>query len=104
MKKYAHQSRIKPPSFEPGNLVMLNRKKIKSRRPAQKLEHKTYGPFEILNIISPTAARLYLPKLWKIHPAFHVSLIEPFVMGNGDIDLHATQKPPTQLKTPQNMT
>jgi hypothetical protein len=35
MKKYDDQSRIEPPSFEPGNLVMLNGKNIKTRRPAR---------------------------------------------------------------------
>jgi hypothetical protein len=37
MKKYADQSRIKPPSFEPGNLVMLNGKNIKTRRQPENL-------------------------------------------------------------------
>jgi hypothetical protein len=92
MKKYADQSRIEPPSFELGNLVMLNRKKIKTYRPARKLDHNMYGPFEILDIISPTAVLLHLPKTWKIHPFFHVSLIEPFVKGNRDVNLNAVLK------------
>jgi hypothetical protein len=33
MKKYVYQSRIEPPTFKPGNLVMLNAKNIKTRRP-----------------------------------------------------------------------
>jgi hypothetical protein len=32
------------------------------------------------------------PKRWKIHPVFHVSLIEPFVKGNRDVDLNAILK------------
>jgi hypothetical protein len=92
MKKYGDQHRLEPPSFKPGNLVMLNGKNIKTRRPARKLEHKMYGPYEILDIISPTAVRLHLPKTWKIHPVFHVSLIEPFVKGNRDVDLNAVLK------------
>jgi transposase InsO family protein len=92
MKKYVEQSRIEPPSFEPGNLVMLNEKHIRSRRPARNLDHMMYGPFEILGIISPTAVRLRLPKMWKIHPVFHGSLIEPFVKGNQDVDLNAFLK------------
>jgi hypothetical protein len=39
MKKYANQSRIKPPYFEIGNLVMLNGKNIKTRHPDRKLNH-----------------------------------------------------------------
>jgi hypothetical protein len=87
MKKYAEQSRIQPPSFEPRNLVMPNRKNIKTRHPAPKLNHKCYGRFEILNIIAPTAVRLCFPKTWKIYPGFHVSLIKPFVESNRDVDL-----------------
>jgi hypothetical protein len=92
MKKYVDQHRLEPPSFEPGNLVMLNGKNIKTRHPARKLEHKMYGPYEILDIISPTAVRLRLPKTWKIHPVFHVTLIELFVEGNRDVDLNAVLK------------
>jgi hypothetical protein len=62
MMKYADQSRIEPPSFEWGNLVMLSGKNIKTRRLARKLDHKMYGPFEILDIISPTAIHLRLAK------------------------------------------
>jgi hypothetical protein len=90
--KSADQSRIEPLSYEPGNLLMLNRKNIKTRRPGRKLEHKMYRPFEILDIISPTAVRLCLPKTWKIHSVFHMSLIEPVIKGNRDVDLNAVLK------------
>jgi hypothetical protein len=62
MKKYANQSRIEPPSFKLGNLLMLNAKNLKTSHPARKLDHKMYGPVEILDIISPTAVCLRLPK------------------------------------------
>jgi hypothetical protein len=92
MKKYAVQSRIERPSFEPSNVVMLNGKNIKCGRLARKSEHKMYGPFEILDIISPMAERLRLPERWKIHPVFHVSLIEPFVKSNREVDVNAVLK------------
>jgi hypothetical protein len=92
MKKYADQSRIEPPSFKPGNLVMLNGKNIKTHRIARNLDPKMYRPFEILDIISPTAVRVRLPKTLKIHPVFHVSLIEPFIKGNRNVDLNAVLK------------
>jgi hypothetical protein len=74
MKKYADQHRLEPPFSEPCDLVMLNGKNIKTHRPDRKLKHKIYGPYEILDIISPTAIRFRLPKTSKIHPVFHVSL------------------------------
>jgi hypothetical protein len=62
MKKYADQHCLEPPSFKPGNLVMLNRNNIKTRRQARKLEHKMYGPYEILDVISPTRRTSSPPK------------------------------------------
>jgi hypothetical protein len=38
------------------------------------------------------AVRIQLPKTWKIHPVFHILLIEPFVKGNWDVDLNAVLK------------
>jgi hypothetical protein len=61
MKIYEAYSRIEPLSFEPGNLGMLNWKNIKTRCPAQELEHKMYGPFEILDFISPPGVYLRIP-------------------------------------------
>ena len=57
---------------------MLNRHNIKTRRPSKKLDHKNHGPFQIEKIVSPLAVRLTLPRKWKIHNVFHVSLLEPY--------------------------
>jgi hypothetical protein len=92
MKKYADQSHIESRSFELCNLLMLTGKNIKTHQPARKLDHKMYRPFEILDITSLTAVSLRLPKTWKINPDFHVSLIEPFVNGNRDVDLNSVLK------------
>lgn len=61
---------------------MLNGKNIKTKRPAKKLDKKMYGPYVIQKVISPTAVKLKLPKNWRIHNSFHVSLIEPHRAGN----------------------
>ena len=57
---------------------MLSGRNIKTRRPSKKLDHKNHGPFQIEKIISPLAVRLTLPRKWKIHNVFHVSLLEPY--------------------------
>jgi len=57
---------------------MLSGRNIKTRRPSKKLDHKNHGPFQIEKIVSPLAVRLTLPRKWKIHNVFHVSLLEPY--------------------------
>ena len=41
----------------------------------KKLQMKRTGPFEVEEIISCTAFRLWIPSQWKIHPVFHASLL-----------------------------
>ncbi|CCE34872.1 uncharacterized protein CPUR_08811 [Claviceps purpurea 20.1] len=81
MKDWADQRRLPPPEYKEGDEVMLNAKNIRTKRPANKLDKKMFGPFKITKVISPTAVRLCLPKKWRIHDSFHVSLIEPFRTG-----------------------
>jgi hypothetical protein len=61
MRKY-HDKKAKPaPVYQPGNLVMLHRKNLKTRRPARKLDAKLHGPFTVMKVMSPTALKLELP-------------------------------------------
>jgi hypothetical protein len=78
MRRYADPTRKKAPAYQSGDLVMLNGRNIQTRRPSRKLDHKNHGPFQIEKIISPLAVKLTLPRKWKIHDVFHVSLIEPY--------------------------
>ena len=39
------------------------------------------GPFRVLSVISSTAVRLELPRRWRVHNSFHVSLLEPYRTG-----------------------
>src|ERR1700694_3651179 len=81
IKKFADNRRADAPTYEEGQLVMLNARNIKTKRPAKKLDRKMLGPFKIQKVISPTAVRLSLPSTWRIHNSFHVSLIEPYRAG-----------------------
>ncbi|MCO5611342.1 hypothetical protein L7F22_065595 [Adiantum nelumboides] len=47
-----------------------------------KLSMRYYGPFQITERINDGSFRLRLPDTWKIHNAFHVSLLKPF---KGDV-------------------
>ena len=78
MRRYTDPERKEPPAYQVGDLVMLNGRHIRTRRPTKKLDHKNHGPFQIEKMVSPLAARLTLPRKWKIHNVFHVSLLEPY--------------------------
>jgi len=78
MRRYTDPARKEPPAYQVGDLVMLHGRNIKTRRPSKKLDHKNHGPFQIEKIVSALAVRLTLPRKWKIHNVFHVSLLEPY--------------------------
>ena len=65
--------------------VLLNFKKARLRNQAGKvgqvvkLANKYYGPFHIIEKINDVSFRLALPAHWKIHNAFHVSLLKTYV-------------------------
>jgi hypothetical protein len=43
-----------------------------------KLHPKQFGPFEVMESLSLVTYRLDLPLTWKLHNAFHVSLLTPY--------------------------
>ncbi|MCO5560588.1 hypothetical protein L7F22_014203 [Adiantum nelumboides] len=58
-------------------------RKIKGKeRLFPKLSVQYYSPFQIIKQINDVSFRLKLPDTWKIHNAFHVSLLKPF---KGDV-------------------
>ncbi|MCO5562818.1 hypothetical protein L7F22_016453 [Adiantum nelumboides] len=71
-----------------GDWVLLRFKKARLRkmkgkeRLFPKLGVHFYGPFQVCDKINDVTYRLKLPKDWKIHNAFQVSLLRPFV---GDV-------------------
>jgi len=78
MRQYTDPGQKPPTAYQVGDLVMLSGRNIKTRHPSKKLDHKNHGLFQIKKIISPLAVCLTLPRKWKIHNVFHVSLLEPY--------------------------
>jgi len=78
MKKYYDRKALQQPDYKEGDLVMLNGKNICTKRPSKKLSPKLYGPFKIIEAKGQRAFKLEISPTWKIHPTFHVSLLEPY--------------------------
>jgi hypothetical protein len=65
------------PILREGDMVWLKRKYMKTTWPSNKLDFRFIGPYPILEKIGSKAYKLSLPPSVKIHPAFHLSLLEP---------------------------
>ncbi|MCO5575982.1 hypothetical protein L7F22_029789 [Adiantum nelumboides] len=74
--------------FSLGDWVLLRFERARLRKMKgkeclfPKLGMRYYGPFQVCDKINDVAYRLKLPEGWKIHNAFDVSLLRPFV---GDV-------------------
>ena len=71
-------------SFQVGDLVSLKTKHLMvSTLPSRKLFPKWIGPMRVQRIINSAAYMLELPKTWRAHNVFHVSLLKPY-LDNGE--------------------
>ncbi len=75
LQKRYHNKYAKPRSYTLGVKVWLNSKYIQTKR-NWKLEAKFFKPFRLLHPVGKQAYKLELPKKWRIHDVFHVSLLE----------------------------
>src|SRR5579871_4577319 len=71
------KSRLSAPTIREGDKVFLQRANLRTTRPSRKLDHVKVGPFKVKRKISEVNYELDLPKSMKIHPVFHVALLEP---------------------------
>jgi hypothetical protein len=79
---YDRHARDVPEHIALNKLVYLNARNIKQRHTG-KLAQRLLGPFKIIAASeSPLAWKLELPDTMRIHPYFHVSLLEPYVEGH----------------------
>jgi len=65
------------PQLKKGDKVYLLTKNLRTTKSSKKLDHVKVGPFLIEEQKGPVNYRLRLPKDAKIHPVFHISLLEP---------------------------
>ena len=76
MERYENKSRKNGPQLKEGDKVWLSTKNLKIKRPSKKLDHTKVGPFFIKAVKGPVNYELDLPKDAKVHPVFHISLLE----------------------------
>ena len=74
-QKQTHDKGVKPRSYVPKDKVLLNNKYIKIKR-NRKLEAKFFEPFQVLHPVEKQAYKFELPKRWRMHNVFHMSLLE----------------------------
>ncbi|SPO30394.1 related to pol protein [Ustilago trichophora] len=60
-----------------GDMVYINRKNWKTRRPTAKLDTRFAGPYPVKERIGRRAYRITLPASLKVHDVFHISMLEP---------------------------
>jgi hypothetical protein len=61
--------------------IYLIQRNIQTKQPNTKLDHKKLGLFKIKKIIGLINYKLVLPKTINIHPVFHISFLEPVLLG-----------------------
>jgi RNase H-like domain found in reverse transcriptase/Reverse transcriptase (RNA-dependent DNA polymerase)/Integrase zinc binding domain/Aspartyl protease/Chromo (CHRromatin Organisation MOdifier) domain len=72
-----NKTRKEGPQLKEGDKVYLRTKNLRSKRRSKKLDHVKVGPFLVKKVKGPNNIELDLPKDARVHPVFHISLIEP---------------------------
>ncbi|KAJ3551705.1 hypothetical protein NP233_g13027 [Leucocoprinus birnbaumii] len=77
MQRFYNEKR-RADEFVVGDKVWLEGEHIVTGRPKKKLDWRRFGPFTIIQKISPVAYKLRLPPSWRMHPVFHISRLRRF--------------------------
>jgi len=78
MKAFADSKR-RPLAFKVGEKVLLNSKNFRFKGSlTRKLTPRYLGPFKVIKRVGHLACKLEMPANLKVHPLFHVSLLEPY--------------------------
>ena len=78
-----------------GEMVVLATKNLKQKRPSKKLSHCFIELFKVDKIVGKQAYHLILLPNYRIHPIFHISLLELYMGRKGESSIPA--KPPPEL-------
>ncbi|KAJ1579958.1 hypothetical protein NDA15_003429 [Ustilago hordei] len=63
--------------FKVGDMVYINRRNWKTRRPTPKLDTRFAGPYPVQEWVGHRAYRITLPANLRVHDMFHVAMLEP---------------------------
>jgi hypothetical protein len=74
--RYYNRNAKEQPTLKRGDLVMVNMRNMKTKRPSKKLDHKKLGPVEVLEAVGKRAFRVQLPPEARNHPVFNISELE----------------------------
>mgnify|MGYP000170287018 CR=1 FL=1 len=75
-KEHAYACSYLKLGIKAGKKLLLKHKKIKIKRPCNKLSHMCIEPFRIKHVINHIAYELQLQPTMLLHYVFHVSLLE----------------------------
>src|SRR5690606_5612761 len=78
MIRQTTNQRMSQPAYKEDDLVMMDSRNMKSKRPSKRLDHKKISLFKIIKLVGKLACRVQLPGQVKVHSIFHVSKLEPY--------------------------
>jgi Chromo (CHRromatin Organisation MOdifier) domain len=95
--KSKYDSHKKPITYKEGQKVWLDISNFTSERPSKKLDHRRYGPFNILEKCGSSSYRLKLPKTWKIFPIFNEALLTLYAPPSFPSQQPEHDRPPPEI-------